>query len=193
MCRKREVLTPPLDFHSCAYPDPPAYLGKPQKSACGYHQKSCLTGCYFHSKTIPSGSKVEILSMSIKYTVDGVEKTCGYFPEGLDYHNITESVRELECMGSTSEAVYKDWLKILVPHTEPRPSEKHFLGVVHGFGSYYKCDTQDYDSYNPHASMFISAFWFERWPIQKEVESMKRSLGEGFYFGIPPKHNLHGN
>lgn len=175
-----------------SYPEPSGYLGKGRNTCGSVGNRDCRTGCIFFSSTIPSEEDIiESVSAKIRYTVNGVTKSfvCG----NPEFREVSLSlIREYE-RENTTDLTYKEWLVTLKPHTEPKPSGKSFLGILQGFGDYYECKCEPaYGFLNRRSPNFKKGFWFERWPTEREVRSMKRNFDK-FAFGVPSKPHCHGN
>lgn len=183
-----------LNFHQHPFITPPSYLGKPVTTTCHRgDQGDCVSGCLFFSQKFPFGSEEAVVGMEIQ--VSGRYQG-SHFTMFLDLDKETiesiETAFKKRLKSMSTDRCYQAWLETLIPHTQPRPSEKAFLIILQGFGDQYECSPMK-DTYpNVRAPKFDRGFWTERWPTLEEAQSMVASL-DSAVFGVPAKWHYHGN
>ena len=192
-------------FGKYSHPDIPEYLGESQQ----FSYEDCTTGCMFFSSEMSKlqdfkfecENEISINTGTIEYTIGNTKRKI--WLGGVDENSVVEMIikqigyfkiqEELisQKYPDVTASTCKEWLDTLVPHTESRPSDSHFMGVIHGLGDAYECKVSENSTgHMCNTSQIYRGFWFERWPTKVEILSMM-IISKSFCFGVPSK--LHGN
>lgn len=186
-----------INFQQYPWITPPDYLGEPVRSTCNRSTKGdCVSGCLFFSSVFGRLFNNDVISLEIRVSgyYNGKHYTVNDPHLKLDGGTVKELSEAFKKAVShrCDDRSYKMWLKTLVPHTEPRPSDEAFLGILQGFGEEYDCKYVKENYTNVYSPKFDRAFWFERWPTLEEAKSLA-FLSDNVVFGVPSKNHYHGN